>query len=485
MARKTVTLYVDDTSLRLLVVRGRRIKKWADSPLEPGLVKNNIVIDEAEVAARVKQLFKTQKVGTKKIIVGLSGMNCLTRPVTLPAIPASMLDEAVIREARRVLPVPPEQLHIFWQPLPSPEGKSQLFMVAIPCKMADPLLRMLRQAGLKPYLMDIKPLVLARVARATTAIIVDVQPTEFDIVITAYGIPQPIRTVPLSIDEVPQQDRWQKVKEELARTITFYNSNNPERPLGADVPVFVSGELANQTRFHKSLSEEFGLPVTVLSYPKCPEHLDATRYMVNIGLALKEPSSGKEAGPAMVNVNALPVPYRPKPLPLLKILALPGAAVSIGLIVLLTTFIRDATASAAAMRSELDLTNKLITQRQQTRQAFTRSIAELEKTLAGTLASRDTFTTMLNNIDSSQERINEDLKIITGNLPDKTTLSAINHTLDKMTLQGRAQNEMEVLDYARKLEASGRFPEITVATIKPVDSAGADFVLVLKTKGKT
>ena len=39
MAKKVVTLYVEDASLRLLVVQGARVKKCASLPLESGLVK--------------------------------------------------------------------------------------------------------------------------------------------------------------------------------------------------------------------------------------------------------------------------------------------------------------------------------------------------------------------------------------------------------------------------------------------------------------
>ena len=41
MAKKIVTLYIDDTSIRLLVTSGKRVKKWADVPLPPGMVKNS------------------------------------------------------------------------------------------------------------------------------------------------------------------------------------------------------------------------------------------------------------------------------------------------------------------------------------------------------------------------------------------------------------------------------------------------------------
>jgi len=36
MAKKVVTLYIDDISIRLLVAKGKRVQKWARLPLEPG-----------------------------------------------------------------------------------------------------------------------------------------------------------------------------------------------------------------------------------------------------------------------------------------------------------------------------------------------------------------------------------------------------------------------------------------------------------------
>ena len=84
MANKIVTLYIDETSARLLVTSGKRIKKWAELSLEPGSAKVNANVKEAEIAAKVNQLFKSQKVRRKKVIVGLSGLHCLTRPLTLP-----------------------------------------------------------------------------------------------------------------------------------------------------------------------------------------------------------------------------------------------------------------------------------------------------------------------------------------------------------------------------------------------------------------
>ena len=90
MAKKVVTLYIDDTSLRLLVARGDRVKKWATLPLESGLVRDGVVVDEAKVAAKIKELFKSQKVSPKNVVTGMSGLNSLSQLITLPHLPEAM-----------------------------------------------------------------------------------------------------------------------------------------------------------------------------------------------------------------------------------------------------------------------------------------------------------------------------------------------------------------------------------------------------------
>ncbi|MFH1169531.1 MAG: pilus assembly protein PilM [Chloroflexota bacterium] len=483
MAKKVVTLYIDDTNIRLLVASGQRIKKLAELPLELGLTQVSAAVKEAEIAARVKRLFRSQKVRAKKVIVGLSGLHCLTRPLVLPQLPQAMLDEAVMREARRVLPVPVEQLYISWQVIPGPEEQIHVFLVAIPRRIADALITVLHQMGLKPYLMDLKPLALARVVPQATAVIVDVQPAEFDIVIMSEGIPQPVRTISLPSTEIPRNDRLLMVKNEIDRTIKFYDSNNPEKPLAADVPVFVSGELADEPELCQALSNELERPVLPLSSPLgWPDRLDPTHYMVNIGLALKELD---EHSPSVVNANALPVPYRAKPIPWAKLSVLPGTVIVIGLLIMLTVLMRSTSASNDKIRLQLDADNLLIKQKQQLKEDLTKSIDNLEKQLAGAKATRDTFTTARQSIEDDGDLIDGDLMATVANLFQSVVLSRINHTGKSLNIQGSAPSEVEILSYARNLKASGRFAKVLVSSIRLGQSGDSmDFTLILETGGQ-
>ena len=479
MAKNIVTLYIDDTSVKLLVMSGKRVTKWADSPLEPGLVKNGVVVEEAEVATIIKRLFQVVKVKTKKVIVGVSGLHCLSRSVTLPQLPKEMLDEAVKREATRVLPVPLEQLYLSWQSIPASKGEIQVFLVAMPRESTDALLKVLHQVGLEPDVMDIKPLLLAEMLKDATAIIVDVQPTEFDIVTMADGIPQFIRTVSFLSEVQSWQEKLPMIKDELDRIIEFYNSNNPEKPLTSTTPIFISGKAINELEPRESLSDKLEHPVSQLPSPlECPEGLDQNRYMANIGLAFKKLSSGKEVGSLVVNLNALPTPYLHKPVSLARIVTVPSVIIAIGLCVFLTMLIQGAAVDIASIRGQLATTDQLLQQKLTQRQKLMGSITELEVKITEVEASRDSFAGALSILEEQRNQINRDLEVTIKSLPNTTALSGISHVNSILTIKGQAPNEKQVLNYLEQLDASGRFGEITITNMSRIEGEGIDFTLL-------
>src|SRR4030042_6958729 len=174
MAKRVTTLFIRDTSINLLVMKGNQIEKWASSPLEPGLVSQGLIADEAQVADKVKQLFKETGVKAEKVVIALSGHDSLYRIISLPELPEAVLPEAIRREARRTIPTPLEEVYFSYQRLPSlTKGESRIFLVTFPRNLVDALVRTLRQAGVKPYIMDLAPLALCRVPNQPRAIIVN------------------------------------------------------------------------------------------------------------------------------------------------------------------------------------------------------------------------------------------------------------------------------------------------------------------------
>jgi len=484
MAQKVVTLYLDDTSIRLLVTGGKRIKKWADVPLEPGMVKNAVILKQEEVAAKIKQLFKVRKINTKKVILGVSGLHCLTRPILLPQLPSDMLEEAVRREAKRVLPVSPEQLYLQWQSIPAPEGKLQVFLVAITRTVADALFNTLRLAGLKADLMDLKPMLLARMVKDTMAIIVDVQPTEFDIVIMAGGVPQPIRTVPFPNEASSWPEKISLIKDELNRTIEFYNTNNPEVPLDPILPVLASGELANEAEQCQALSRGLNRPVLPLAPPfESPDGLDPNRYMANMGLVLKKMSPSNGTGLLVNSLNILPTVYQPEPISLTRVLAVPGAVIAVSLLLFLALMTQSTSADITETQNQLNTTNQLVQQKMAQGQQYIDAMAELQQKVTSAETSGGNFAAAVSNLEGRSGKVNGNLEVTVNSLPETVSLSSISHTSNAMTIKGRAPGEEDFLSYLRALEASERFSRITITNLWITAQGNIDFSVILSVGG--
>jgi Tfp pilus assembly PilM family ATPase len=468
-----VTLYIDDTSLRLLVCQGQIIKKWAHLQLEPGLIKDSIVLQEAEVTARIKQLLQNQGVYTKKVILGISGLHSLTRPATLPQLPKAMLPEAVVREARRVLPVPLDQLHLFWHTIPGSKGKIRIYMAATPRKSIDSLVKVLRGAGLDISRMAIKPLALTKLIPVNSAVMIDLQPCEYDILIMVDGVAQPIRTITLPSEALSLERKFNMIISDLDRTITFYNTNNQQNPLDPKVPVYVSGELIGKTEFQDMLSRQTNRPVFTLFPPlKGFDQVDLENYSINLAMAVKTAPQGREALFPLADMNLLPVIYQPKPISLAKVIGIPGAIAFVGLVIPMVMMMQNVTSQVDATQHQLDLTNQSISKNMTQRAGLTKKVNDLQVQANSVKAASGQFQLVTDYLDTRQEWISGDLMLLLNRLGPTITLNSITLSQGGLVLQGDAPNKNDVqlyartvLQYIRDLDSSNRYSRSIAYTL--------------------
>jgi Tfp pilus assembly protein PilN len=196
--------------------------------------------------------------------------------------------------------------------------------------------------------------------------------------------------------------------------------------------------------------------------------------LVNIGLALKE--LPKEAGALLVNVNTLPVPYQPKPISLSRIIAIPAVATATGIIIIMALSIQDTAASINAVNSQLDTTTFILEQKQSQKKELLANIETLEKKLAAAETRQNVFTRALESLDSQGDKINGDLVATVDNLVDGIELNSIRHSGSDLVLNGMSPSEVEILQYARNLDASDRFSEVTISNIIRVGEGEAEVV---------
>lgn len=468
MAKKVITLYIDDTSIRLLVAKGKQVQKWARLPLESGLVRDGVIFEEDQVAGKIKELFKLEKVPTQKVIAGLSGLNSIYRLVTLPELPEAILAEAVRNEAKRVIPVSLDQVYLSYQSLPGPKGETNIFLAAFPRNTADAFVRTLRQAGVEPYLMDLAPLALCRNVNEPRAIIINAWLTHLDIVIMVDRVPQVIRSLSLPGEATSLSEMMPAIIEEFERTVTFYNSSHLEEPLDSTVPVLVSGDLGEVPESWQLLAGESSYTVSILPSPMgFPEGFNPSQFMINMGLALKELLSGKgEANFSLVNFNAQPEVYRPKARPVAGILIpMAVAIVGIGLLGYSIPLVQNSTAQTTALSAQLASTGPLITQHQQSIGTLKEQITQVEPQIEPLAVTAGVFEVTFTNLVEVREQVNEDLSQIVSLLPQMVDLTNVDYGSNSVTVNGIAPNEDEIFKYARALRGSGRFSAVIISSI--------------------
>ncbi len=461
MAKRVTTLFIRDTAINLLVMKGRQVEKWASLPLEPGLVSQGLIVNEARVADEVKQLFKREKVSTEKVIIALSGHDSLYRIITLPELPEAILPEAVRREAKRVIPTPLEEVYFSYQRLAAERGEGRVFLASFPRNLTDALVRTLRQAGVKPYIMDLAPLALCRIPNEPRAIIINVRLDYLDVMVIADRLPQVIRRLSLPGEAESLEEKLPLITEEFNRTVAFYNSSHMDNPLDSTVPVFACGDLAEAPKTWQSALGQSGYSVSALPSPvEPPEGFNPNDFMVNMGLALKELLPVKEeANFSLVNFNVLPEVYLPERFSILRVLVPIGIVVGIGLIIFGLIFILNSRTEIAALQSQVAVAEASVTRLQRETTILSAQIRPIK-------ATADELNARITTMERGRASIYLDLDQIVDLAKEKVVLSLVSHSGSSITVRGTASNVGLIYRYARDLRSSPRFSKVWVSKVE-------------------
>jgi len=294
------TLNIEASSIRFLTVKGRRVERWGNVPLPPGLVKDTVVADPVQVGTMLGELFTLAGISKSGVVVSLTGLRTIFRILTLPKTRgASQMKEAVHWAAKRELPIPLEELHLSWQTIGDQDGEQRVFVLGTPRSLLDTFSQALSKAGIKPHAVELKPLALTNLANQARAAIVDLERDSTSIVILVDGVPEVMHTLVTRQGGLALEDRLQKLAEDLSRTIGFHRRVHPEHSLDSTTPILLTGEVAGDPSVldlvRRSTGRSIEFPQPAL---ECPPDLLLPQYAVNIGLALRELRCGKldEAG---------------------------------------------------------------------------------------------------------------------------------------------------------------------------------------------
>ncbi len=441
-----VTIEISSTAIRLMEIEKGRVVKWASLSLEPGMFNGEVISDPKALTAAVRQLMSSSGIKGGNVTASVSGLYSVSRMVMVPTpLGVSASREAILEEARGVLPLSEDELYISWQAVAAGEGGQRILVVGVPKDMIDAEMQALRAAGLNPRVLDLKGMALLRAVNREQALILNIEPTSLDVIMVVNGIPEIMRTTAWQPADLGVEDKAEQLAVALELTVGFYNSHHLSFPFNPTAPLFITGQMSGDLALTEKLQARVRYPVESLAPPlEYPAHLPVAQYAVNIGLALKGATPAKtEGGYLPPDINLLPGAYQPWKPSARQIQAFCVMIVAIILLFPLYQVTSDAIGETAVLEARYTTINNEL----QRRQAEIKSREPLKKAIAEYHTIVDMgggFTENLRVINSQADEFGIEVQSIT-------------HRGDSITITCQAESYTAFRDYLIALEESGRF----------------------------
>jgi len=477
MFKRIFTLYIEDSYIAAVVTWGRKVKRFATIPLPDGAVKDGVVVDAGIFSQTVERLLETAKIRRSKITVCFNGARSYMRLVTLPDLPAKLMNGAVYQEAEKLMPVPLDTLYLAWCDIGLLNNKRQVFILATPRQVWDSTIPVLRKMRLDPEHIDIKPLALAWAVGLPDSLICDVQNDSADFVIVREGIPHTTRRISLKPTDNAEETA-QNIAEELEKTLALFHSTYPDKALPDATPLYLSGKVSEDHLLELFILREIGRRGVLLPLTGLPD-IPWQQYTANLGLLRKNKvfpaplKKGLHRG--FVKLNLLPLPYRPKQISRQRLIFIGAAVAGIAGLVPLFSLVSASAAEVDSLQARLTSTSLAI----QRKQLAQKEITSLEKAIADIKIPNEKMDSLLTRITDSRRVIDRDLSQIVINAPPSTVrLTSVKYSGITIEIKGTAESMDYLLSYGSALRESRYFTDVAVTMIQKTDQ-GVEFTLVV------
>jgi len=448
MGGKVVTLDISSTTIRLMETRAGVIKRWADSPIEPSEIEWGAVSGEPGLGRMVKQLMASSGIRANKITTSISGLYTVSRILPMSNLPpAPTTEEAILEISRAVMPLSQDKLYFAWQTIGAEEGERQALLVGVPRDALDNELRALKAVGINPQVVELKTMALTRAVNKEQALILNIEPSSFDIIIVVNGVPEIMRTIPWQQDNLTIEDTVEHLAVTLEMTVDFYNSHHLETPLDPATPLFITGQMSTEPALMEKMQDRLDYPVEPLAPPlECPAYLPVSQYAVNIGLALRKAASAKNSGQGRLlplDINFLPEAYRPWRPTSRQLYSVAVVVIAIALLFPLFDVASETIGKTASLQAEFDLLKVELERKQleiKKREPLQKAIGEYQTIID----MGGNFTEDLVVIRSEAEKLG-------------VKVGGITHEGGSIKITCQAYNYVTFREYLIALEESGRF----------------------------
>jgi Tfp pilus assembly PilM family ATPase/Tfp pilus assembly protein PilN len=484
--KKYVAMDISNSDVRVISVRGNQVRKWMTSPLPEGAVKDGMIIEPHTVSVIIDNVFKSLNLNKNNVLCSLTGLPFIYRVISMPRDEHAISDEAIERAARQEMSLAQEDIHLLWQATePNPDNmEMDYFVLGVPRNYIKPLEDTIYRAGIKPYIVDVKPLALARAASIRDGLIVSLEKSYYDIVLVSNGLVRVMHSFSPGSKPVDKISTVNDVIDGLNKAIKSFNRDFPENTLDPDIPLLLAGETAADSEIVALMQEATGHPVSILNpVLEVPAEMPREIYSAALGLV------AKKIKPAVDNLQ-----YRDIDINLLmkskkgSQLRYQLAYAGLGVFFLLLAFLvyeafqykSDAAARTEALQAEQVRSTQLLadirkvnTQALADKQTSTDQLQSMTARLSAVTANREQILNQKRDYAGGFDTIN-------SSLPTGSDYENITMQPDVIRVKGQVTEPFEILDFTDALERTGTFSSVIIDSINPIEgSAGANFDIII------
>ena len=152
-----------------------QVVRWGFEPLPPQTIIDGHVMNAGVVTEALLKIFHDQKISQRDVAIGVYGQSVIVRKITVPIMTQSELDEQITWEAEQHIPFDIKLMSIDYEVLRKrPEaGQMDLLLVAAKKDEINDYASMLREAKLRPLVVDINAFTIQNAFEAQQGLTTD------------------------------------------------------------------------------------------------------------------------------------------------------------------------------------------------------------------------------------------------------------------------------------------------------------------------
>ncbi len=135
--------------------------------LPDGVVREGEIDDPAAIAEYIREIWKQNKIGKRKVTLGISNQKVIVRPMDLPYMPEEELENAVKYQVQEFIPIPIEDAIIGYEVVDEymtgeEERMQTILLAAAHRQMISSFIEAVTGAGLTPVAVELKAFAMVR-----------------------------------------------------------------------------------------------------------------------------------------------------------------------------------------------------------------------------------------------------------------------------------------------------------------------------------